>query len=171
VSEEIAGWVAVHPPRCLGQFALGDPTIEDGETIRFRLSSATGESAGTLFGYSLARLDSDYSGDLEFVSPLSVVWAGTDRPALLLDTNVHGYHGEMDASSKLRGEGEPEAFVCSSCRGSQFRFEVRLHYWGAAYDLWEDEPELPVQDYFNLFTLIATCNSCRRKHTASDLDL
>jgi len=126
---------------------------------------------GSLLGFDLSRLNPDYADETLFVSPLCIQWSGERGATPLLDTEIHGYTGELHDSAKLRGSGSPDTYACAACGGRVFSFEITFHYWDETYDLWDEEPSLAIQDYFNLFSLVAVCTGCQRPHTASEMDL
>ena len=160
-----------HPPRCLAPFVVSPQQTGSDQTVRFKLASPSGQAAGSLFGSDLSSLNPEYAGEMQFVSPLSILWPGDSVATPLLDTEIHGYIGELHDSAKLRGSGNPDTYACAACGGHAFWFEVTLHYWDATYELWDEEPSIAIQDYFNLFTLVAICTGCRRPHNASEMDL
>ena len=83
-----------------------------------------------------------------------------------MDTDVHGYHAEVGkleggvGSAKLRGSGTPTAYACPACSKTVFRMVVGFVYWD--FDIIEDEPALPAQEFFNVFLLYCTCSNCGR---------
>ena len=167
-----AEYVASNPPRCLKVFAVSSAKAMDEQTVRFGLRSASGEAVGSLLGYDLRDLNPEYDGDPLFVSPLFVEWSGGGGRMLLLDTDIHGHHGEEGSSACIRGAGEPTPFACSSCRQLLFEFEVEFHYWDETVDTWHDEePGFVAEDHFSLFRLLARCHHCGKAHEASVLDL
>ena len=41
-----------------------------------------------------------------------------------------------------------------------FFVSISFDYYGGAYDLWEDEPELPIENYFNGIRIFGRCGKC-----------
>ena len=62
-------------------------------------------------------------------------------------------------------------FPCCGCGRSLFEFEVEFHYGDETVDMWHEEPEVAIEDQFNLFTLRATCHDCGKKQEPRVLDL
>ena len=105
-------------PRCLSLMAA---TPRDVIASRDCVATAFGlrQKGGTadtaqVLGYLLADYNSDCEGPTEFIGPLSLRWPDSTVD-LVFDSDLHGYHGEMDASAKLRGVGEAKAFACTQC--------------------------------------------------------
>ena len=80
---------------------------------------------------------------------------------IIFDSDLHGYHGEMQSSAKLHGEGEAKPFTCPHCGGKLFKVSVQFDYWDACNDLWEDEPEIKIEDYFCNLIVEGECATCR----------
>jgi len=163
--------VVGHPPRCLAGVRLLEPTVLDSQTVRFPLSADSGERWGHLLGHDLRTLNPEYDGDPLFVTPLFVQWQGASRPTLLLDTDIHGYHGELGGSAKFRGSGDPDTLSCAGCGADLFVFDAEFHYWDDTVDQWTEEPEMAVQNYFSVFTLHARCRACDGAYQPCILDL
>src|SRR5581483_2200764 len=114
-------------------------------------------------GHRLEDLNPRNKGDL-LVSPLAFGCSACGRVTELLDTDVHGYHAEVGkleggvGSAKLRGSGTRTAYACPTCGKTVFRMIVGFVYWD--FDIIEDEPELPAQEFFNVFLLYCTCAEC-----------
>jgi hypothetical protein len=139
--------------------------------VRFRLAALSGNAVGRLYGHDLRGVNPEYEGAVLFVSPLSIQWSDGDHPQQLLDTDTHGYHGELGSSAKIRGTGEPATFACVSCGATEFAFEAEFHYWDETIDQWVEDPGWAAQDYFSVFTLHVRCGQCGATSEASALDL
>jgi hypothetical protein len=112
-----------------------------------------------------------YTGPEAFVSPLAFVCARCDRITEIIDTDRHGYHGEMDCAAVYRGEGPRQPFCCPVCGKQWFSLVVTFVYWDATFDLTTDEPEIPLEDYFNGFQAHGTCVGCGRVSLIAGFDL
>ena len=73
-----------------------------------------------VLGHDLRKLTPNCTGDLFFVSPILVRTADSSKSEWIFDSDVHGYHGEMQSSAKIRGSGQPEQFICKGCHGTTF---------------------------------------------------
>ena len=105
------------------------------------------------------------------MSPLLLTLVDEPQPTPIFDSAIHGYHGELGCSAKFRGSGLPEAFSCPTCSGSLFVVTVQFDYGGGCHDLVEDEPDLPVEDYFQNVLLRGRCVRCGRDSDILDMDL
>ncbi len=159
-----------HPPRCLSNFRVAHAEAVADKAVQFRIVGSDSETEGSVTGHSLEVLNKNYQGPSLFVSPLTLLWKGAKAPAALLDTAMHGYHGEMRASATLRGSSTPSTYKCPQCGGTWFRFDATFRYWDAALDLWEDEPEIAIEDYFNGFSLSGKCTTCGTDSTISEME-
>ena len=157
------------PPDCLRSFQLSPARLpkpfDDNVTTVWQLACLCGSDVGRLLGHRLEKLNASYKGDL-FVSPLAFECSACNRLTELLDTDIHGYHAEVEkleggtGSAKLRGTGPRTKYVCPSCQESSFRMVVGFVYWD--FDIIEDESHLPAQEFFNEFLLYCTCVNCGR---------
>ncbi len=140
------------------------------DSVSFLLSSQTGSGVGQVLGHRLSRYNSEYQGS-EFVSPLFLKWEGESEPIPFFDSDVHGYHGEMDSSAKIRGDGPVEVFLCPACGRSDFSVCIQFDYGGGSHDLFEDEPDLDVQDYFQNIMVEGRCLDCSLASRVLDMDV
>ncbi|MBX3472326.1 MAG: hypothetical protein KF878_36205 [Planctomycetes bacterium] len=165
-----------HVPKCLDQVQAdlleASAAGEDGAThLIYELRGARDERHARVWGFDLGRLRGGV-GEGMFVSPIDLTWGDSSERARVFDSDLHGYHGELGCSAKVRGEGDPEeAFACPGCSGGTFAVRVRLSYWEAVRDLWEDEPGTNVEDYFCNFELLGTCSRCHHLTTICAMDL
>ena len=159
----IGKYVKKHRPRCIASLPW---TIDESpggsavDRINFKLLPDGVDPECWVFGYDLRQLNERYTVDLTFVSPLYLQRTCDSEQSLILDTDVHGYHGELKSSAKLRGTGAPELYSCGACSGDRFFVQVTFDYASAAQDLWDDEPDIPIEDYFTGFTLTGSCVNC-----------
>jgi hypothetical protein len=98
------------------------------------------------------------------------------RVAELLDTDLHGYHCEIERleggspkGTKYRGEGPRDHFPCSHCGAQQFEVVAGFVYWDEVFDLVLDEPGLAAEDFFNEFLSYGQCTNCRKSSRLTDL--
>ena len=155
------------PPACVNSFHLtpsqSPEPLEYGVTTNWQLGCACGSDSGQLLGHRLDELNPTYKGDL-FVGPLAFECSACGRVTELLDTAIHGYHAEVGkleggvGSAKLRGAGPRTRYACPGCQKTSFRMLVGFVYWD--FDIIEDEPHLPAQEFFNEFLLYCTCVDC-----------
>jgi hypothetical protein len=160
-------------PRCLSELRATSVTlIEDrgADAVAFRLSHPSFGEVGAIHGFDLCQYNCNYKGPPVFISPLAIKWQ-SGHSTVIFDSNLHGYHGEMHASAKLRGAGEAASFTCSQCGGKAFKIVVQFDYWDACNDLREDEPDLKIEDYFCNFIAIGECVACRHLSRVLDMDL
>lgn len=164
----ISDHVVKHTPRCLAHLDLDGIEVLDEMAVRFRIVGKHGERYGAVLGYSLGVLNKEYDGPLTFMSPLAICWQDSCTTIPLLDTRQHGYHGEIGESTKWVGTDAPAVYECPQCRGTSFGLAVTFFYWDGALDLWEDEPDIAIEDYFNEFSLCGECAACRVIVTISE---
>lgn len=161
-------------PRCLSEVSA-TPThaIQKSEciSISYALSDpSTGSEFAKVLGHPLRDYNPEFSTDTDFISPLSVCWTDAIE-TVIFDSDIHGYHGEMEASAKLHGEGPKKAFACISCHNETFSVSVQLDYWDACEDLLEDEPDLSVQDFFCNIIVQGVCQQCGSRNVILNMDL
>ncbi|KQZ99088.1 MAG: hypothetical protein ACN6O5_14505 [Achromobacter sp.] len=164
--------VLSHPPRCLDgvRTAPVPLLVEDrGEVaVAFRLLGADGAQTGEIFGFDL-RDYNEHVQDYEFVSPLAVKWDGAPDGVVVFDSDIHGYHGELDCSAKIRGEGAAQAFACPACQGTRFSVFAQFDYDGTD-ELWDEDPDT-VQNFFSNLIVAGQCASCNTVTRVLDMDL
>lgn len=161
-------------PRCLdcvSATATSPLDKRDCVVTAFSLASKLGGDATCrVLGYPLADYDPDCQDESDFVSPLNLRW-NDGSETCVFDSDIHGYHGEMDSSAKIRGQGSAKIYKCSKCGHDQFRVAVQFDYWDACDDLLEDEPELPVEDYFCNVIFAGACGNCGLVNFILNMDL
>lgn len=161
-------------PRCLDSVsAKATSPLDERECVVTAFSLAPksgGEAACRVLGYPLADYNPNCKDDPDFVGPLHLRW-DDDSETCVFDSDIHGYHGEMDSSAKIRGSGNRKIYKCLKCGHDRFRVAVQFDYWDACDALLEDEPELPVQDYFCNVIFAGACQNCGCVNRILDMDL
>jgi hypothetical protein len=166
--------LATKCPRCLnGVSATATSPLDERDCVVTAFSLAPklgGDAACRVFGYPLADYNPNCKDDPHFVGPLTLRW-NDDSESCVFDSDIHGYHGEMDSSAKIRGSGDAKIYICRQCGHNRFRVVVQFDYWDACDDLEEDDPDLPVQDYFCNVIFAGTCTKCGNANRILDMDL
>jgi hypothetical protein len=161
-------------PRCLDGInatAIDPPESRDCTATAFSLSpKSSGDVLAKVLGYPLGDYNPSCKNDPDFIGPLMLQWSDGSE-SCVFDSDIHGYHGEMDSSAKLRGSGSPRAFACGKCSHDRFRVMAQFDYWDACDNLLEDEPDLPVQDYFCNIIFFGVCARCGGVNRILDMDL
>lgn len=167
---DIVQHVRSHRPRCLASVDATpiDAMLDDRgpDAVTFRISHGTDESCNVL-GYNLSDYNTGYDGPIEFISPLNLRWPD-GQSTCIFDSDIHGYHGEMDSSAKLRGSGDAAAFKCTECGGDFFIVDVQFNYYDDLFDEFEP-PE--ISDYFHNIIIHGTCTACSHRNPILDMDL
>jgi len=161
-------------PRCLDQVkatAVVPPESRDCSVTAFGLGpKAIDDVTAQVLGYPLGDYNPLCKNDPDFIGPLTLRWSdGTE--SCVFDSDIHGYHGEMDSSAKLRGSGAPRAFACGKCGRDRFRVTAQFDYSDACDDLLDDEPDLLAQDYFCNVIFLGACAECGHINRILDMDL
>lgn len=157
-------------PSCLRDFSCLPATIpehwDDSPKSVWQVRCKCGGTIGRLLGYSLKDFKDEYDGPLVMISPLAFQCAACEQETELLDTDIHGYHADLElregtigGSCKIRGTGECRlAFPCPVCNNELFAIVVGFVFWNA--DELAEEFDDRWEDLFNVFLLYATCVSC-----------
>jgi hypothetical protein len=102
--------------------------------------------------------------------------AACARQTPLLDTAQHGDGSEYAqreggiGCAAYRGEGEGEPAACLKCGSTRATGIVSLSYHDDRIaDFWDD-PNFPLADYFDGFTLHCECSVCGHTWEASRID-
>jgi hypothetical protein len=159
-------------PKCLSEFRFApadDPTGRSDEDLvtSWHISCACQGGRGRVLGYSLRDFNASYVGPLQFVRPLYFECGNCSLTTRIIDE--HGYNSEVAkidggvGSATFRGTGETSAFRCHSCEATEFEVTVSFIYSDGAFDLFLDEPELPAEDFFDVFEAYGDCVNCGRK--------
>jgi hypothetical protein len=170
----LASLLASKRPRCLeGVSVTATTPLDERDCLvtAFSLAPKSGGDADCrVLGYPLADYNPNCNADPDFVGPLSLRW-NDDTETCVFDSDIHGYHGAMDSSAKIRGDGNAKTYKCCKCGNDQFHVTVQFDYWDACDDLLEDQPELPVQDYFCNVIFAGACTKCGNVNHILDMDL
>ena len=165
------------PPSCIKNFSVATSTFpepwDDNPTSVWQLRCKCGHDNGNLLGYSLADYNTDYGGDLLLVSPLAFRCNQCNATTELLDTDIHGYHADIDireglsgGAVKIRGTGDRQPFPCPKCNNDVFSIVVGFVFWNA--DELADEFDDRWEDLFNVFLCHTTCRECGHVSTPTD---
>lgn len=127
-------------------------------------------SNAQVLGYPLSDYNDACQGDPDFISPITLRWPDSTE-SLIFDSEIHGYHGEMESSAKFHGSGVPKAFACIECGHDKFAVTVQFDYWDACEDLLEDEPDIPVENYFCNIIVAGKCANCHETNQMVNMDL
>ena len=173
IMDELQGRLDSALPRCLDSVNCRRVEILERRVdfaTAFQLSQPGSKAREAIvLGFPLRDLNPAYV-DREFVSPLFLRWPD-GKLALIFDSDIHGYHGEMDCSAKYRGEGVPAEFACPECAGKSFRISVQFDYTEACCDLLEDDPEEKAENYFSNIIVSGQCVECGTLSCIVDMDL
>ena len=164
---EIEAHIRATPPACLQSLRVSSAELPGKADKNFkatwRLACKCGGDACRVLGYPLQDLNPDYKGQF-WVGPLGFDCTKCGKVSEILDTNLHGYHAEVakleggTGSTQVLGTGKRSTFLCPNCDKSVFDVAVGFVFWH--FDLIEDEPELPGENFFNEFLMGCTCMKC-----------
>ncbi len=173
---QIAEKIRASPPSCVAGFTLSSTELpvpwDNAFKTVYQIGCKCGNKAGIVLGYRLRDYNPSYGGNL-FVTPIAFHCNQCSAVTEILDAAAHGYHAEVAkleggiGSAKIRGSGSRSAFECPSCGGTVFQVTVGLVYWN--FDIIYDEPELPGQEFFNVFLMYGHCQNCHHISLVTDL--
>ncbi len=163
-----------HPPECLARFKLTKKRGQDLSqwATRFQLSCSCGHRQGEVVGYSLSRVagrKQATGGDL-FVGPLLFRCGKCKTVIEIIDTEHDGYHGRIGSSAVCRGKGEPDEFICSGCMGGVWQLQATVEMNEGAFDLWYDDSEIALENFFDVFQLHGSCAKCKTTTTIASFE-
>lgn len=167
IMEDFDEYIRLHPPKCLSGFHLLPskiPKLLAGRRCgAYLLRCQCSTVPGSFLGYSLASLNPNYQGPIQFVGPLGFLCSSCGNTTEILDTAIHGYHGSLGGGATYRGSGSRVAFPCGKCQSTKMDVTVAFDYWDAALDCVEDEPATILADIFNEFVAEGTCSDCKEE--------
>ena len=93
------------------------------------------------------------------------------RSCTLIDTDLHGYNGELTGgSSTKRGGGERVEFECGECGPQSFRVWVRSEYPSDLFDADFEDCRGREQDLFSWFSVVGRCPVCTHLLSITDFE-
>lgn len=184
-----------HPPRCIAGFKVqstalsearfdghssksqldfdvpGEVTIDAPEHLNtvFSLSCNCGGSQHYIHGYRWT--NPDFHDAIVFLSPLVLECSACGKMTDLLDTDVHGYDGELGhGTATARALGHRVVFECPDCGRRPIQIFVRFEYPDDLFD--DDFPEFQgrQQDLFTWFSLLGRCATCSQLLPVADFE-
>jgi hypothetical protein len=88
------------------------------------------------------------------------------RVSALFDIEKHGHDAALgNGCYSMRGDGDPQRFVCPHCDGDTFEAYPGFSYQIEPIEDFEPEVQAHIQDFFDGFGLDVRCEECRA-HTA-----
>ncbi len=174
----IAGQIKSTPPTCIKEFDLTPTELpefwDDNFKTVYSLACRCGETKGAILGHLLRDYNPDCGDDDMMITPLAFRCATCDSTTEILDTNIHGYHAEIAkidggvGSTKYRGTGPRTKYSCPKCNNEEFsKLTVGYVFWD--FDLMLDQPELPAQEFFDVFLIYVDCSTCNHVSRVTDL--
>jgi hypothetical protein len=157
-----------NPPRCVAGFTL--KALRQEPVSTFQLICGCGGETGEVLGYRLSAYRSDWTGP-ELVSPLSFRCHQCQKVTEIIDTDIHGYDGEIGSPVNIQGKGKRVAFQCPSCMSDEMSVTVHFQCDGGELDLKRDEPTIAVQDFFGWFQARGLCSKCQSAFSIADFEL
>jgi len=165
-----------HPAECLARFKLTKERVDDLAewSTRFALACSCGNRKGEVRGYPLATVKRGRKAAADepalFVGPLSFHCGQCEKATEIIDTDDDGYHGRLGASAVVRGKGKADVFACPSCSSHLWQVEATVQMNEGAFDLWYDDQEIAIENYFDGFELEGTCSKCRKVTTIAHFE-
>jgi hypothetical protein len=168
-----------HPPRCLAAFTSHPlaltVTEPDGHgeeaNTAFRLACGCGAGSHRILGHFWRN---EYYKVVVFVGPLALSCESCGKVAELLDTEHHGYDGEIcGGGATARGEGERAEFHCEGCGGGVFEAYVRFEYPDDLMEMFNEGIEDFIggpEDLFTWFWLAGRCEGCGTLGAITDFE-
>jgi hypothetical protein len=162
------------PPRCLAAFIFEPATLANvafdghGSDLNqvYKLSCTCGRDRFRVLGHHVNNRGHDI-----FVSPLALECATCAMVTELIDTDQHGYDAELGhGSATIRGKGPRTHFACDKCGVQPMTAFARFEHSGEELgdSFLEGHPN--TQDYFSWFSLVGTCDGCKRMLSVADFE-
>jgi hypothetical protein len=169
-----------HPPRCLAGLNAKpvqlDDIVFDGHSAEspnsvFRLVCQCGAKAHFFLGFLNPEPDpfgipNAFGPFMESV--FSLRCASCNHQAELLDSEHHGFDGEMGNRSGHEVEGSRVELECPSCRTKQFEVFARFEYPASLMNDLSADWRGREQDLFSWFSLVVECQGCSRRGVVAD---
>lgn len=163
------------PPRCLAGFKVEPATptgvVFDGHGSDlnkvYRLACMCGHDRFHVLGH---RLKNHRGADI-FVSPLALECPACGKVTELIDTDQHGCDAELGhGSATIRGKGPRTPYACDKCGVRPMTAFARFEHSSEelADSFIEEFPN--TQDYFSWFSLVGTCDGCKRMLNVTDFE-
>ena len=154
------------PPTCLSGFKASPSglrgVIFDGHGSNlnkiYHLSCSCGRDSFFVLGHVR---ESPLNQEPIFVSPLALKCASCEKVMELIDTDKHGFNGEMGASSTIRGTGRRTAYDHDQCGVQPFTIHVRFEHSSETLEDSTGHFTGREQDFFSWFSLIGKCDKCK----------
>ena len=168
--QQIIEHVKRNLPRCLANVDASpiSEMLDDrgADFVAFRLT--LGDTAFcSVIGQDLNFDNESYAGPLEYVSPITLEWKCGTR-TLILDTEIHGYNGEMESSAKIHCVGTASPYKCNKCGTTEFVVDVQFNYHDDLLDEFEADE---VSNFFYNIIIRGTCTNCSTANCIVDMDL
>jgi hypothetical protein len=163
-----------HPPRCIAGFISTQVALPGGKCDGnrplsvFALACSCG--SGQHFVHGFWWRNPDFHDTLVFLSPLSLECAACGKRTDLIDTDVHGYDGEVGDSATARGLGRPAVYECPKCGRQPLEVFAGFNYTEDLFD--DDFVEFAgrEQDLFDWFSLSGKCCRCSQLLAVTDFE-
>ncbi|QDU63997.1 Leucine Rich repeats (2 copies) [Planctomycetes bacterium Pan216] len=156
-----------HPPHCIAGFNA--KALRRKRLVTFQLACSCGSGTGQVLGYPLSKYNEDYEGDM-FVGPLGFQCSACQKTTEIIDTEKHGWNGELGCSCTSRGTGPRVGFRCPDCGSQEMSVVVWFSNDGNELEMVEDDPTIAPEDFFGWFTATGICASCQAEHTIADFE-
>lgn len=155
-----------HPPDCISGFRT--KIVKAAPDTTFRLTCRCGCKHGAVLGHPLSKFNLKYKGE-EVVGPLGFQCSRCRKITEVIDTEIHGYDGEMGDSCTIRGTGRRQKFACPKCGENEFELSVRFS--SSSADLVEDDPDIKVENFFDSFWANGKCAGCDSEASVATFEL
>ncbi|TWT63612.1 hypothetical protein [Rubinisphaera italica] len=166
-------------PKCLNPFRItrvDDPTGRSDIDLvtTWGIACKCDNNIGQVLGYSLKDFNKSYNGPLQFVRPLHFECGKCGLVSLIIDE--HGFNSEVAqieggiGSATYRGTGETSPFHCHMCEATSFEVMTSFIYSDGAFDLFVEAPELPPENFFDLFEARGKCIQCGKVNVIASFE-